>query len=161
LLQLWEAKSFFTNKSFQQFRKTGAMTVRELLQQVGEAMFLKMYPRIWLDQFATKVNEERADLWLNPGPRKPEQIDEIHRLGGKVIRLLRNPHPEDRHISETALDLEVYDQSNFDAIIDNRNLTIAETNMEVYQTLFKWGWVPALQHGGDNGCVDTNKVVWT
>lgn len=126
-------------------RPRGPMTVRELLQQVGEEMFLKMHPRIWLDRFAAEIKSDEGliDVAINPDPRKPEQIDEIHRLGGKVIRLLRDPYAgADKHISETALDEGVYDQGNFDAIIDNRDLTVEHTHVKVFEVLSSWGWVP-------------------
>ena len=120
----------------------GPMTGRELLQYIGEDLFLGMYPKIWIRRFEEAVKASRADVILTPDPRKPEQIECIRRLGGRTIRLLRDPYNgSDRHISETALDADVYDQSNFDAVIDNRELTIEETNREVLKQLMDWEWV--------------------
>jgi len=121
---------------------SGFMTGRQLLQYIGEDLFLKMDPDIWVRQFEQKVRASEHDVVLSPDPRKPEQIECGRRLGGKSIRLLRDPYQgSDRHISEMALDYEVYDQSNFDAIIDNRKLNVAETNHQVMSVLFSWGWV--------------------
>ncbi len=122
------------------------ITGRELLQQIGEEMFLDMNPRIWIDKFAREVQTDAAgyavEIGINADPRKPEQIDMIHRLGGKVIRLLRDPYQgTDRHVSEVALDPEVYDQSNFDAVIDNRNMTPEEKNLAILNVLADWGWL--------------------
>ena len=55
-----------------------------------------------------------------------------------MIRLMRN-NIKDAHASERALD--AYDK--FDATIDNRKLSIAETNMEIIKTLTEWGWLGA------------------
>lgn len=120
------------------------MTVRELLQQIGEEMFLGMYPAIWTRQFEAEVTRgvrRGVELGLCPDARKPEQIDTIHRLGGRAIRLLRDPYEgSDRHVSETALDPGVYDQTNFDAVVDNRRLTVEQTNRQVLRILDSWGW---------------------
>jgi hypothetical protein len=119
-------------------RKDRCLTARELLQEIGEGMFLGMDPRIWVRRWKGMVKEYQPNtrLGLVPDPRKPEQIDAIHELGGIVFRLTRDPYGgQDRHISETALDKDVYDWANFDEIIDNVNLTVDQTNRMVVERL--------------------------
>lgn len=133
---------------------SGFMTGRQLLQYIGEDLFLKMDPDIWVRQFEQKVRESEYDVILSPDPRKPEQIECGRRLGGKSIRLLRDPYQgADRHISELALDSPAYDEANFDAVIDNRTLGIEETNRRVVDVLIRWGWVDC--------CVDLSKIQWS
>lgn len=134
---------------------TGPMTGRQLLQQIGEEMFLTMNPRIWTGCFKRDFEAFSGTdgMVLVADPRKPEQIDTIHELGGKVIRFSRDPYASaDRHISEIALDVGNYDQRNFDAIIDNANLSIRETHAQVLELLIRWGWIASE--------VDTTKVNW-
>ncbi len=63
----------------------------------------------------------------------------IQAVGGKVIRFTRNPFPEDAHPSETALDEDKFDHKQFDAILDNRFMTIDEQNNALYAILKDWG----------------------
>jgi hypothetical protein len=143
----------------------GLMTGRQLLQYIGEEMFLEMCPDIWIRQFEHEVcgnkfaYEQQGPfvfgelLGLCADPRKPEQIACLQKLGGKVIRFLRGPYADtDRHISEIALDPDRYDQGNFDAVIDNRNLTVVETNRRVLKWLRHWGLV--------TGQIDLTKIDW-
>jgi hypothetical protein len=120
----------------------GRMTAREFLQQIGEDMFLPMKASYWVDQFKAAVRASKADVGLVADPRKPEQIAAIKELGGITIRLTRDPYEgKDQHISETALDPDKFDWANFDEIIDNRGMTVAETNGEALARLIRRGWV--------------------
>jgi len=133
---------------------SGFMTGRQLLQYIGEDLFLKMDPDIWVRRFEQEVRGAEYDVVLSPDPRKPEQIECGRRLGGKSIRLLRDPYQgADRHISELALDSPAYDEANFDSVIDNRTLGIEETNRRVVGVLMEWGWV---------GCnIDLSQIAWS
>ena len=54
-----------------------------------------------------------------------------------MIKLTRHIDTKDRHASETALE----DWEDWDAIIDNHNLSIHETNVELVKTLDSWEWL--------------------
>ena len=60
----------------------------------------------------------------------------MQKAGGKVIRLTRSDH-KDPHSSESALE----EWDDYDAVIDNQNLTIAETVKRVIGVLDEWGWL--------------------
>jgi hypothetical protein len=116
----------------------GRLTARQFLQQIGEEMFLQMDPLYWVKKFEESVRNSKADVGLVADPRKPEQIAAIKRLGGVVFRMRRDIYAgTDQHISETALDEDVYDWSNFDEDVDNCDMTVAETNREVTRRLMK------------------------
>lgn len=110
----------------------GQMTVRELLEQIGEEMLLPIYPDIWLDKFRQEFlktcDELRDGLILVDDIRKPEQVREVQRLGGKVVRLLRDPFKRDS-LSETALD----SFRGFDRVIDNRELSVDDYKMKIQE----------------------------
>ena len=55
-----------------------------------------------------------------------------------MVRLTRNIF-KDSHASEQSL--SSYD--NFDGVIDNANLSIHETNVELIKLLNEWGWLGA------------------
>lgn len=119
-----------------QHPKTGQLTAREFLQQIGEEMFLGMDPLYWVRQFKASVRASDADVGLVADPRKPEQIHAIHELGGIVIRLMRDPYNgADQHISEVALDPDRFNWEQFDEVVDNRDLTVDQTNEEVIKRL--------------------------
>ena len=56
------------------------------------------------------------------------------KLVAKFLRLERDVH-EDSHDSETALDVDNYDHSNFWHVLDNRKMTIKDTITEIKSLL--------------------------
>jgi hypothetical protein len=67
-------------------------------------------------------------------------------MGGKVVRLTRNIHGDDSHSSEKALDIQNFDWSKFDIIIDNQNMDINQQNMAFWEALNKHNIItPGLQ----------------
>ena len=47
----------------------------------------------------------------------------------------------DVHESEKALDPDVYDWDNFDAVIDNKDMSISDQNGALYHVLRDWEWM--------------------
>ncbi|KKN35452.1 hypothetical protein LCGC14_0783550 [marine sediment metagenome] len=146
-------------------------SIREVLQIIGTDWFRSLDTDCWVRAYKEKVayddgEDEESDFLdyviLTPDVRFPNEVKCIQDLGGHVIRLLRNPH-NDQHESETALDhMEkqgnatrkeiiarknplyalVWDSDNgFDAIIDNREMTIAEQNEAVWRLINQKGWL--------------------
>ena len=72
--------------------------------------------------------------------RFPNEVSGIQDAGGKVIKLTRGEGSGDSHSSETALDKQQYDWSNFDCIIDNKQIALAEQNKLLYEALVNFGW---------------------
>jgi hypothetical protein len=116
------------------------MTVREVLQHVGSNIFRKLDNDIWTRACLSTIEDDEPDLAIITDVRFPNEVKAIQNVGGRVLRLIRNPFPDDSHISETALDKENFDWLGFDAILDNSQSTIMETNKEVVKLLRMWGW---------------------
>lgn len=112
------------------------MTGREVMQQLGTEYFRKLYPQVWVDSTINAIKREDSELAIIGDVRFPNEVQGVQNAGGKVIRLLRNPH-NNNHPSETALD----DYVGFDKVIDNREMTIAEQNKAVYDALIEFGYV--------------------
>ena len=114
----------------------GRMTAREFLQHFGTDICRKIHPDIWTDRTLRNIREEESLLAVISDCRFPNEAEAVQRAGGKVIRLTRGDDANDLHSSE----LEV-DNINYDAIIDNKDLSLIETNKEVISLLEKWGWL--------------------
>lgn len=118
------------------------LTAREVMQFVGTDIFRKMKNNIWADATIAKIKKEKPNLAIIADCRFPNEVDAIKNAGGIVIKLTRNPFDSD-HASETALDPDNYDQSNFDFVLDNKNLSIEDQNIQLNQFLQDKG-IPKL-----------------
>ena len=130
-------------------------TRRQMLQEYGCAM-RAIHEDVWVQHWKDWVNSLYAKTAcgiIADDVRFENEVAAIHDLGGKVIRLTRTPFPDDKHESETALDLmELRTKTDpagvmsdcahhFDAIIDNANMTVDECNKAVLEMVTERGWV--------------------
>ena len=126
--------------------RDGFMTGREVLQHVGTDIFRKMYHDVWVDTTLRQIQIEQPELAIICDARFPNEITGIKNAGGKVIRLTRSPFSEDEHASEKALDEDNFDWGEFDAVIDNADMTIEQQNKAVYECLRPWGYLPEVKN---------------
>jgi len=126
-------------------KRTGAMSAREVMQYLGTDMMRKLKDSCWVDATINRINMEGSALALIGDCRFPNEVEGIQAAGGKVIKFTRNIHPEDNHPSEIALDEGRFDQSKFDAIIDNSKMTLDEQHVAVIQQLTEWDYLPTTQ----------------
>lgn len=117
------------------------LTAREVMQLVGTDMFRKLQHNVWADATIIKIKNEKPDLALIADCRFPNEVEAVKNAGGIVIKLTRNPFGSN-HASETALDTENYQQSNFDLTVINDNLRIDEQNTIIQTFLHKKGLLP-------------------
>jgi len=117
------------------------LTAREVMQFVGTDLFRKMKHDVWSGATIIKINNEQPSIAVVADCRFPNEVDAIKNAGGYVIKLTRDPFHSD-HASETALDSENYDQSNFDLIIHNEDISIDEQNQLVHHFLKNQGILP-------------------
>ena len=68
--------------------------------------------------------------------RFPNEAEAVQRAGGKVIRLTRGDDSDDSHSSEVEVN-----NIEYDAVIDNKDLSLLETNKKVISLLEQWGWL--------------------
>ena len=120
-------------------KQPGNMTAREVMQFVGTDVFRRMYAKVWVDSTVNKIVEDGSQFAVITDLRFPDEVEGVQAAGGKVVRLTRKVS-EEEHKSETALDKENFDWSKFDKVIDNQELTLAEKNKQVLETLFGWDW---------------------
>lgn len=110
------------------------LSAREVMQIVGTDMFRKMQHNVWADATIRKIKDEKLPLALIADCRFPNEVDAIKKAGGLVVKLNRNLY-NSTHASEIALDDEIYDQSNFDLVIDNQDLSIGDKNRLIHNFL--------------------------
>ena len=125
---LWENMPRFQNMSLMvkmpiDARKSwnwreGPMTAREFMQFLGTDVMRKMYEPVHVNHAISRILAEQSELAIVPDVRFPNEVEAIHKAGGKVIRLTRNTR-KDNHASECGLDPENFDWDNFDVVIHN------------------------------------------
>ncbi len=126
------------------YHEPGFMTAREVLQFVGTETFRRMYEQVWAESLIRKIDADKPQFAIIADVRFPNEVDVVKNVGGKVLRLTRNPY-NDQHYSETALDPENYDWKNFDYVVDNEHMTIPEQSQVTYNNLRGIGWVPPIE----------------
>jgi hypothetical protein len=113
------------------------MTGRQILQIVGTDMMRSINNDIWVNATINAILRDAPGIAIICDVRFPGEVIKIQDHGGKVMRLMRAPFSgDDEHSSETALD----DYEGFDALVDNRDVSILENNMLIKDQLIEfWG----------------------
>lgn len=101
------------------------LSARELMQLIGTDLFRKLNPSVWVNALLNKIKKSNHQIVIISDCRFPNEVEAIKKHNGLVFRLNRNPHKSE-HISESILDASRYDWKNFDAIINNENMTVRE-----------------------------------
>jgi hypothetical protein len=117
------------------------LTAREVMQFIGTNIFRQMQNNVWADATIHKIHLEQPSLALIADCRFPNEVDVVKRAGGVVIKLMRNPY-DSTHESEIALDPDQYDYTNFDLVVDNKNMTIQEQITSIITFLEHKGILP-------------------
>lgn len=117
------------------------LTAREVMQLIGTDIFRTMQNNVWAGATINKIKNEQPSLAIIADCRFPNEVDAIKNAGGIVIKLMRNPFNSD-HASEVSLDISRYNYENFDLVISNETLTIAEQNNIVINFLQNKGILP-------------------
>ena len=118
------------------------MTAREVMQYVGTDIFRKMQHNVWASATINKIKNDNLDLALIGDCRFPNEVEAVKQANGLVIKLHRNNY-HSTHASETALDATNYDQSCFDLVVDNTDITLTQKNQIIYDFLHDKGILPS------------------
>jgi hypothetical protein len=120
------------------YHKPGRVSAREFLQFFGTDLCRNIYEDVWQSKLIKDILSEEPLVAIVDDCRFPNEAEAIQQSGGKVVQLTRSPF-KDPHASEQAL----LSYDNFDAVIDNANLSIHEANIELIKLLNEWGWLGA------------------
>lgn len=118
------------------YHHEGPMSARQLMQYFGTDIMRKMYGPVWINNCVQRIKTDAPPIAVIGDCRFSDEADAIKEAGGKVIHLTRSPFKEeDSHESETSLD----NYENFDAVIDNQNMTIEQSVNEFLDILVDFG----------------------
>lgn len=113
----------------------GVMTAREFMQFGGTEIFRKMCHDCHVNATNNQIEIDSPEIAVIRDARFVNEVDGTREKGGYVVRLLRDPNDgNDKHESETALD--DYPLENYFAVIDNREMSVAEQNDAIREALF-------------------------
>ena len=119
------------------YHKKGPMSARDFLQFFGTDIMRKMYEPVWVKACIEDIKREEPLLAIIDDCRFENEVEAIQAEGGKVIGLARSPYA-DSHKSEQSIK-ESWD--SLDAIVDNTQKNIPETNGAIIDLLASWGWL--------------------
>lgn len=129
LLDAWYTESYQltgligVTEKFNKMVKTGFMTAREILQEVGTGIFRRMNEKVWVEATERAMAKSPRKFKLIGDMRFPGEAEMVKKNGGLHIRLTRDIYAgKDVHESETALD-----GHPCDILLDNASLTAEET----------------------------------
>ena len=114
------------------------LTARELMQFFGTDICRKIYNPCWTEQMFNLIKQEEVPMAIVADCRFSNEVEAAKEAGAKVLRLTRSVY-DSEHQSEN--DLNEYGENDFDAYIDNQNMTIDETNQAVLEQIKEWGWL--------------------
>jgi hypothetical protein len=117
--------------------KEGVMTVRDFLQYFGTDICRKIHDSVWVDKCIKDITDEEPLLAVIDDCRFENEIKAVQEAGGKVIGLTRQPY-EDSHASERIIEEH---GDLVDAVIDNQNMSIKDSCIEIIKTINEWGWL--------------------
>lgn len=101
------------------------MSIREFLEYFGTKIIRKIKNDAWAEFTIKRIVRENSSVAIIPDVRFPNEVLAIQAAGGKVIRLTRDKFNSNAE-AESALDKNVFDWSQFDAVIENNNISIQE-----------------------------------
>jgi hypothetical protein len=124
-------------------RKEGLMTGREVMEYFGTQIARKMYPNVWADALIRKIDALGPKYATICDIRFPNEVEAVKNAGGKVIRLTLTTEEAkvNNHISNTALD----DYTDFDAVIDNQNMTMQKAHAAILDKLIEWEFLSLVE----------------
>ena len=118
----------------------GPMTAREFMQYFGTDICRQIKYNIWVDFCVKRIIEEQPEISLIGDCRFINEFESLKAVGAKVVRLTKG-RVKDDHKSETELDESNFDWNKFDLVLDNKNMTIKESNEALLNSLNQWGWL--------------------
>jgi len=115
---------------------TGKMSSRDFMQYFGSNIMRRIFSDCWVEATLNNIAADEPKYALICDGRFPNEIEGTHTRKGHSIRLTRKVS-DDSHISETALD----GYTKYSALIDNQELSIAQTCQLVEASLKEWDWI--------------------
>lgn len=117
--------------------KYGPMTAREFMQFFGTEIMRKMYEPIWVERTIKDIQTEESQLAVISDCRFKNEAVALKQAGAKLVYLDRSISNSDNHISENGFE----DFSDFDLVINNKDMTLKETCQALLDGIKSWDWI--------------------
>jgi hypothetical protein len=118
------------------YHAPGPMTAREFMQFFGTEIMRKIYSPVWTERTIKNIKTENPQIAIVSDCRFKNEAEALKKEKAKLIYLTRSTS-SDKHTSENGFE----DFNNFDAVIDNQNMTIEESQQELMRIIDSWGWL--------------------
>jgi hypothetical protein len=128
------------------YHTPGPMTAREFMQFLGTEVMRKIYSPVWTERTIKNIKTESPQIAVVSDCRFKNEAEAMKKEKAKLIYLTRSV-TSDSHISENGFE----DFDDFDATIDNQNMTIQETQQELMKIIDSWGWLGDITQKNDKG----------
>lgn len=112
------------------------MSAREVMQIFGTDVCRRIFESCWSKPTLERIVVENVPLAIITDARFISEIELGKNFGARTLRLARCMY-EDAHSSEN--ELNEYD--GFDAILDNRQITMRQKNHAAFAILQGWGFI--------------------
>lgn len=129
-----EQKLEFNGKKLKDMH--GNINGRHLMEYYGTEIIRKTYTRAHAKALLKSIQEWNSQYSLVNDIRFIDECEEIHAVGGKIIRLTRCSPEAKKNKHKSNIELDSYDK--FNATIDNANMTMTETFVELVRVLTEW-----------------------
>lgn len=138
----WKDLAHFSELNMKELGKEPEdyLTIRQLLQHWGTEINRRANNNVWINLAMKQVKRGNYGLVIFNDTRFSNEVEAVHKAGGKVVRLTRNGKMPATHDSEVSLDRDKFDWSKFDGIIDNEHMSISGKERVMVNLLEQWGW---------------------
>ena len=119
------------------YHSPGPMTAREFMQFFGTEIMRKMYEPIWIERTIKDIQTEESQLAVISDCRFKNEAVALKQAGAKLVYLDRSISNSDNHVSENGFG----DFSDFDLVINNKDMTLKETCQALLDGIKSWDWI--------------------
>lgn len=116
--------------------KTGFMSGRDFMQEIGTGLFRSLYDTIWIDKLLKSIDRDGSDIAVIDDCRFLNEVNVLKNRNSLIIKLDRD-FGKDKHKSEN--EIRNADKSNFDLVI-GKDVSLEEKNQEILNFLYEKKW---------------------
>lgn len=117
--------------------KDDQLTARQFMQYIADVL-RAVNDKVFVDPVVNDIKYDMCPLSLIGDVRRVCEVETIKEMGGKVILLKRRLGDDTHRIENEFVDC---DESMFDAVIDNQDMSMDQKNSAVFNIVQSWGYL--------------------
>lgn len=110
---------------------SGFMTAKEVMQVVENDIFRKIDENCWARSLYSMIKSDGYDLAIIANASHPSEVTLGEEIGGKTVRLLKNPSKEKDAMDDFPL-------GEYSFVLDNSKLSTEETHNKIKPKIHSW-----------------------